>query len=103
MLQWNNIGSPRNSPPSPRRHNVLSDVAAYVGKSEHIRDMAQPLEAFVKRLLAQTDEWPVVSGCPNAGREVSPDTLLRLVEYRAGPSERKTAGDRWLEGYAPDP
>jgi hypothetical protein len=58
----------------------------------HREETREPIEAYVKQLLAQTDEWPVVIGCPHGGREVSPDTLLWLVEYRTGPSGEET---RW--------
>ena len=48
----------------------------------HREETREHIEAYVKQLLAQTDEWPVVIGCPHGGREVSPDTLRWLVEYR---------------------
>ncbi|WP_111508728.1 hypothetical protein [Mycobacterium kyogaense] len=50
------------------------------------------IEAHVKELLAETGEWPVVLGCPHGGRQVSPDTLLWLIEYRTGPEGQEP---RW--------
>lgn len=50
------------------------------------------IEAHVKELLAETDEWPVLIGCPDGGRVVDGETLRWLVEYRKGPSDQET---RW--------
>jgi hypothetical protein len=58
--------------------------------SLHREDTRKRIEAHVKDLLAETDEWPVVIGCPHGGREVWADTLLWLVEYRTGPQGEET-------------
>jgi hypothetical protein len=58
----------------------------------HREETRDRIEAHVKQLLTQTDEWPVVIRCPHGGREVSRDMLLWLVEYRTGDPSEET---RW--------
>ncbi|WP_018599670.1 hypothetical protein [Mycobacterium sp. 155] len=58
----------------------------------HREETKTRIEAHVKKLLAQTNEWPIVLDVPHGGREVTENTLLWLIQYRTGPENQAT---RW--------
>ena len=64
----------------------------YLPATLHREETRQRIEAHVKQLLAETDEWPVLIDCTHGAREIDPDTLLWLVDYRTGDPDQET---RW--------
>lgn len=55
------------------------------------------IEAHVTEMLAQTNEWPVMLDVPHAGREVTGDMRLWLIDHRTGPAGQST---RWRSAPA---